>query len=90
MSRLDCRWLSLHKHITGLLPEPRGYHTLNLYENRIILIGGFDGRQALNDVHFLDLGSVSHLNIKITNPLEVLSGRCTYINHTSSRRNCMF
>jgi len=48
------------KPCTGTPPSPRGYHTANLCDSRIFLIGGFDGTRCFGDTHVLDLGIYSY------------------------------
>lgn len=42
---------------TGHGPGPRRAHTATLVGSKIYVIGGGDGRKALNDVFVLDTGS---------------------------------
>jgi hypothetical protein len=38
-------------------PSPRGYHTANLVQNVMIVVGGSDGRECFQDVWCLNLGA---------------------------------
>jgi hypothetical protein len=38
-------------------PSPRGYHTANLVQNVMIVIGGSDGRECFQDIWCLNLGA---------------------------------
>ncbi|KAF8339867.1 uncharacterized protein EI90DRAFT_3038058 [Cantharellus anzutake] len=42
-------------HAEGPRPTPRGYHTANLVNNTMVVIGGSDGSNSYNDVWLLDL-----------------------------------
>lgn len=41
---------------TGKLPIGRGYHTSNLVDGKLIVIGGSDGHMSFSDIHILKLG----------------------------------
>ena len=42
-------------------PSPRGYHTANLVQNVMIVVGGSDGRECFQDIWCLNLGTpVAH------------------------------
>ena len=43
-------------HLEGPRPTPRGYHTANLVNKSMVVIGGSDGSNCYNDVWILDLG----------------------------------
>ena len=38
-------------------PSPRGYHTANLVQNVMIVVGGSDGRECFQDIWCLNLGA---------------------------------
>lgn len=38
-------------------PSPRGYHTANLVQNIMIVVGGSDGRECFQDIWCLNLGA---------------------------------
>src|ERR1700677_3420492 len=38
-------------------PSPRGYHTANLVQNMMIVVGGSDGRECFQDIWCLNLGT---------------------------------
>ena len=40
-------------------PSPRGYHTANLVQNMMIVVGGSDGRECFQDMWCLNLGACS-------------------------------
>lgn len=54
------------RKIYGTLPLPRGYHTVVLYDSRLILFGGYDGKNAFDDVYMLELSACAYLP-QITN-----------------------
>lgn len=39
-------------------PSPRGYHTANLVQNMMIVVGGSDGRECFQDIWCLNLGAL--------------------------------
>ncbi len=41
---------------TGKIPIGRGYHTSNVVDGKLIVIGGSDGHMSFNDIHVLRLG----------------------------------
>lgn len=51
------------KSVAGRPPSSRGYHGALHFDNRVFLLGGFDGIQAFSDVWLLDLASQSYLNL---------------------------
>ena len=53
---LTCRW-SRPAFMTTDVPPPRCAHTTVLYQNKILVFGGGNGLQALNNVWTLDVGS---------------------------------
>ena len=53
------RWTK--QQTTGNRPSPRGYHTANLVENIMIIVGGSDGRQTFSDIFCLNLGELKFL-----------------------------
>jgi hypothetical protein len=54
------------RKIYGTLPPARGYHTVVLYDSRLILFGGYDGKVAFDDVYMLELSACAYLP-QITN-----------------------
>jgi len=59
---LDSRKDSLEwikKPCSGTPPSPRGYQTALLYDSRIFVFGGYDGKRCYGDTHVLDLGIYS-------------------------------
>jgi hypothetical protein len=49
------------RSIHGIGPTPRGYHTVVLYDSRLILFGGYDGKSYFGDIHVLDLSACAYL-----------------------------
>lgn len=47
-------------------PNPRGYHTTVLYDSRLYVLGGYDGKNVFDDVHMLELSACAYLP-QITN-----------------------
>jgi len=45
-------------------PSPRGYHTANLVQNVMIVVGGSDGRECFQDVWCLNLDTAAWTQIK--------------------------
>ncbi|KAF9522512.1 hypothetical protein CPB83DRAFT_864388 [Crepidotus variabilis] len=45
----------------GRPPSPRGYHETILADSRLFLFGGFNGYNAFDDVHILDLAAGAYL-----------------------------
>lgn len=41
----------------GDIPAPRGYHTANAFEGRVVLIAGFDGKEVFAEVFYLSLAT---------------------------------
>ncbi|KAJ3392144.1 hypothetical protein HDU92_008621 [Lobulomyces angularis] len=39
----------------GKSPRPRGYHTSNLVDDKLVVLGGSDGHECFSDIHVLDL-----------------------------------
>ncbi|KAG2171465.1 hypothetical protein INT43_009126 [Umbelopsis isabellina] len=54
------------RKIYGTIPPARGYHTVVLYDSRLILFGGYDGKVAFDDVYILELSACAYLP-QITN-----------------------
>lgn len=52
LDRLEWRKLEC----SGKIPIGRGYHTSNLVDGKLIVIGGSDGHMSFNDIHILKLG----------------------------------
>jgi hypothetical protein len=53
------------RKVYGNLPW-RGYHTSVLYDSRLFIHGGSDGREVFDEVWILDLGAAGYLPM-ITN-----------------------
>jgi UDP-N-acetylglucosamine:LPS N-acetylglucosamine transferase len=51
-------------------PSPRGYHTANLVQNVMIVVGGSDGRECFQDIWCLNLGALRPFPNILTSPLE--------------------
>ena len=51
-------------------PSPRGYHTANLVQNVMIVVGGSDGQECFQDIWCLNLGTSFVLPI-LTRPNEL-------------------
>lgn len=51
------------KPVAGRSPGSRGYHGAIHFDNRIFILGGYDGVNAYSDVWMLDLASQSYLNL---------------------------
>lgn len=51
------------KPVAGRLPGSRGYHGAIHFDNRVFVLGGYDGVTAFSDVWTLDLASQSYLNL---------------------------
>ncbi|KAH9003785.1 hypothetical protein EDB86DRAFT_2826355 [Lactarius hatsudake] len=49
-------------------PSPRGYHTANLVQNMMIVVGGSDGRECFQDIWCLNLGAPRTLTFLATVP----------------------
>ncbi|KAJ7279085.1 hypothetical protein C8J57DRAFT_153671 [Mycena rebaudengoi] len=45
----------------GKAPSPRGYHVTLLADSRLFLYGGFNGVNAFDEVHILDLAAAAYL-----------------------------
>lgn len=54
------------RKIYGVAPNPRGYHTTVLYDSRLYVLGGYDGKNVFDDVHMLELSACAYLP-QITN-----------------------
>jgi hypothetical protein len=52
--------------VYGVAPNPRGYHTTVLYDSRLYVLGGYDGKNVFDDVHMLELSACAYLP-QITN-----------------------
>jgi hypothetical protein len=53
--RVECR---------GKIPIGRGYHTSNLVDGKLIVIGGSDGHMSFNDIHVLRLDTRMWYQVK--------------------------
>lgn len=49
---------------TGKAPAGRGYHTANIVDDKLIVIGGSDGHMSFNDIHILQLDTKVWYQIK--------------------------
>ena len=47
--------------VAGKGPSARGYHVSLLADSRIFLFGGYNGHNAFDDVHILDLAAAAYL-----------------------------
>lgn len=45
----------------GKPPSTRGYHEVIVTDSRLFLFGGFNGHEAYDDVHILDLAGAAYL-----------------------------
>jgi hypothetical protein len=45
-------------------PSPRGYHTANLVQNMMIVVGGSDGRECFQDIWCLNLGACRRISLR--------------------------
>ncbi|KAI0258345.1 hypothetical protein BC834DRAFT_926538 [Gloeopeniophorella convolvens] len=45
-------------------PAPRGYHTANLVQNVMVIVGGSDGRECFHDIWCLNLDSLVWTQVK--------------------------
>ncbi|CDS00393.1 hypothetical protein [Sporisorium scitamineum] len=60
LSRLEWRNLEC----SGKVPIGRGYHTSNLVDGKLIVIGGSDGHMSFNDIHILRLDTRTWYQVK--------------------------
>ncbi|CBQ73678.1 related to Tip elongation aberrant protein 1 [Sporisorium reilianum SRZ2] len=60
LSRLEWRKLDC----SGKVPIGRGYHTSNLVDGKLIVIGGSDGHMSFNDIHILRLDTRTWYQVK--------------------------
>lgn len=49
------------RKVYGIAPCPRGYHTTILFDSRLFLFGGYDGKSVYDDVYILDLSACAYL-----------------------------
>ena len=49
------------KEVLGKAPVGRGYHTATLYDSRLYVWGGYDGRSVFGDLAVLELGPLGYL-----------------------------
>ncbi|KAI8064757.1 hypothetical protein BC940DRAFT_305274 [Gongronella butleri] len=54
------------RHIYGVAPPARGYHTSVLYDSRIYVLGGYNSKRVFDDLAILELSSYAYLP-QITN-----------------------
>lgn len=59
---IGCRFSFLH------IPCGRCGHTMCVYEESLVLFGGFDGKKWLNDLHILDMNSLVWTQPKVFGP----------------------
>jgi len=55
----------------GKSPSSRGYHAAIVTDSRLFLFGGFDGHDAHEDVHVLDLAGAAYLPQVMSFSIEV-------------------
>ncbi|KAN0065252.1 hypothetical protein ACQY0O_001749 [Thecaphora frezii] len=60
LSKLEWRKLECK----GKIPIGRGYHTTNLVDSKLIVIGGSDGHMSFNDIHILRLDTRTWYQVK--------------------------
>ncbi|GAK64711.1 galactose oxidase [Moesziomyces antarcticus] len=60
LSRLEWRKMEC----SGKVPIGRGYHTSNLVDGKLIVIGGSDGHMSFNDIHILRLDTQTWYQVK--------------------------
>uniref|UniRef100_V5E466 Uncharacterized protein n=2 Tax=Kalmanozyma brasiliensis (strain GHG001) TaxID=1365824 RepID=V5E466_KALBG len=60
LSRLEWRRMEC----SGKVPIGRGYHTSNLVDGKLIVIGGSDGHMSFNDIHILRLETRTWYQVK--------------------------
>lgn len=60
LSRLEWRKVQC----SGKVPIGRGYHTSNLVDGKLIVIGGSDGHMSFNDIHILRLDTRTWYQVK--------------------------
>lgn len=60
LSRLEWRKMECG----GKVPIGRGYHTSNLVDGKLIVIGGSDGHMSFNDIHILRLDTKMWYQVK--------------------------
>lgn len=60
LSRLEWRRMNCG----GKVPIGRGYHTSNLVDGKLIVIGGSDGHMSFNDIHILRLDTQTWYQVK--------------------------
>ena len=49
------------RKVYGQAPTARGYHTMVMYDSRLIVFGGYDGKHYFDDVYVLDLSGNAYL-----------------------------
>lgn len=42
---------------SGLPPSKRGYHSAVLHEGKVVLMGGYDGKNHHDDTYVLEIGA---------------------------------
>jgi UDP-N-acetylglucosamine:LPS N-acetylglucosamine transferase len=74
-------------------PSPRGYHTANLVQNVMIVVGGSDGRECFQDIWCLNLGasrrscsSSSHPNNDQTHQTQQFGPKSNPTRYTAAYR----
>lgn len=70
------------RKVYGQKPCGRGYHAAVLYDSRLFIFGGFDGKQVFNDTYILELAvssyysQISHFSV-VVNPPAASQGAVT-------------
>ena len=52
-------WLKMST--TGSPPSARGYHSAVLTDSRLFVFGGYDNERCFDEIHILDLATLSYL-----------------------------
>ncbi|KAJ1929462.1 hypothetical protein IWQ60_001143 [Tieghemiomyces parasiticus] len=64
---------------TGEPPAPRGYHTSNLIQDKLLVFGGSDGVTCFADVHILDLTTLTWSTVDCQPPIKRLAHTATQV-----------
>ncbi|CAD6570059.1 MAG: hypothetical protein CYPHOPRED_003727 [Cyphobasidiales sp. Tagirdzhanova-0007] len=81
---LDCadweklNWVKLDTK--GAKPRLRGYHTMNLVGDKVVVFGGSDGVECFSDVFVLDLDTLTWSQVALFEP----SLHCPRLSHSST------
>ena len=82
------------KGFRSLVPEPRFYHSMDLYYNRLVMFGGggeymksVKGRKTYNDIWFFDILSCKWTNTEHTKSLTSDYAPCSRMYHAASIYN---